>query len=251
MPPGGGGGGGPPKPRGPWLKPCGGPLFWGPLFQPPMPGGGPPPPPRWLLGPLFQLGPGPPGPPGPPQLLGGPWLAQGGGACCPIGLLLGRRSLFQPPRSGPPRSDPPRSDPPRSSRRRSCPPRSSLRSSRRPMSPTPLCTPGGPGGPWPSKLLPGPISACGGWSNLLTLPPPIEGRPPPLPLEGGGGGGPSPNSAIKDMYSRSILLAFGFSKGAAPGRRPLQSEAMWPAPPQVVHMMLFVTLSLSWHCQDL
>lgn len=111
------------------------------------------------------------------------------------------------------------------------------------------------------------INAGGRWSNLLTRPPPIEGGGgAPPPGAGGGGGGPSPSSAISDMYSWSILLPppgppapgrppprstpFGEEK-RSPGRRCLQSSAIWPAPPHAVHVTLLVTLALSWHCHAL
>ena len=73
---------------------------------------------------------------------------------------------------------------------------------------------GGPGGPPRSQLfrprpppLDGPISGCGA---AFDRPPPADGAigPPPPPL-GGAGGGPSPNSAIRDMYSASILFLSG------------------------------------------
>ena len=65
-----------------------------------------------------------------------------------------------------------------------------------------------------------------------------------------GGAGPSPNSAIKDIYSSSIAFLEP-PEFHSPVFLPIQSLAIWPAPPQVVQTTLFVTLGLSSHCQAL
>lgn len=70
--------------------------------------------------------------------------------------------------------------------------------------------------------------------------------------EGGAGGGPSPNSAISDIYSSSILALSPAAGGPPrPGLFDLQSLAMCPAAPQLEHIMLFVTFGLSGHSHDL
>lgn len=75
------------------------------------------------------------------------------------------------------------------------------------------------------------------------------------------GGGPSPSSAIRDMYSSSILALSPAAAALmppvaapppeaaklAPRRLDRQSLAMWPAPPQLEQTMLLVTLGLSGH----
>lgn len=62
------------------------------------------------------------------------------------------------------------------------------------------------------------------------------------------GRGASPNSAISDMYSSSILaLSPGTGGPPWPGRLDRQSRAMWPAAPQLEQTMLLVTLGLSGH----
>ena len=72
-----------------------------------------------------------------------------------------------------------------------------------------------------------------------------------------GGGGPSPSSAMRLMYSWSILCppAEGPLPPCcccqSPVRRALQSPVVWPIPPHVPHITLFVTLALSWHCHAL
>lgn len=92
------------------------------------------------------------------------------------------------------------------------------------------------------------ISGFNGW-GLLNKPPllfPIDGR---MELSSCfGGGGPSPSSAIKDIYSSSILfLSWLIGKLAPPVFFILQSLEICPAPPHWVHNILFVTLGLSWH----
>lgn len=62
------------------------------------------------------------------------------------------------------------------------------------------------------------------------------------------GGGPSPNSAISDMYSSSILALSPAAAGPpCPGRFCRQSLAICPAAPQLEHTILFVTFGLSGH----
>ena len=71
------------------------------------------------------------------------------------------------------------------------------------------------------------------------------------------GGGPSPSSAMRLMYSWSILCppAEGPLSPCcccqSPERRALQSPVVWPIPPHAPHITLFVTLALSWHCHAL
>ena len=72
------------------------------------------------------------------------------------------------------------------------------------------------------------------------------------------GGGPSPSSAMRLMYSWSILCPPAAEPGPpppcccqSPDRRALQSPVVCPTPPQAPHITLLVTLALSWHCHVL
>ena len=99
-------------------------------------------------------------------------------------------------------------------------------------------SPGGGGG---ADLGP-PISGLGGLGgppNVL-FPPEVLLRQ--ACLSSLGGGGPSPNSAMRDMYSSSIAVLGSFQP---PPFLPIQSFAMWPVPPQVEQTTLLVTLGLS------
>lgn len=97
----------------------------------------------------------------------------------------------------------------------------------------------------------GPIKGRGGrWGLNMRGPPPVLCRQACLSSLAGGGAGPSPNSAIRDMYSSSIA-DLGPDSFHPPDFLPKQSLAMWPIPPQDEHTTLLVTLGLSWHCHAL
>lgn len=77
---------------------------------------------------------------------------------------------------------------------------------------------------------------------------PAVGVPFVAPFLVKSGGGASPNSAISDIYSSSILaLSPGIGGPPWPGLFCLQSLAIWPAAPQLEQTILFVTFGLSGH----
>lgn len=123
--------------------------------------------------------------------------------------------------------------------------------------------PGPPCIPWKflfsvgPELIHGGRFCGGGW--LLLLGPEARGAPagvlecPPPDV----GTGASPSSAIRDRYSLSIRALSWADCGGSPPVALwaakelvyLQSEEMWPAPPHLVHRVVFVMLRGSEFCQ--